>query len=331
MKNIFKNIKDTNNIKNLAKFLIPIAIIIAGLIIAESLYSISQKQIPGELSSKKAAERVIKFINSAVLQGQATASLVSVEEKSGIYKLIIEINNQAFESYVTRDGKLLFGPATEITEESLSSGSQATETSVPKTDIPKVELFVMSFCPYGNQAEELMMPVAKLLKNKADIELHYVIYSNYRGGGADYCLDKENKYCSMHGINELNQDVRELCVQKYYKEKVWDFVKEVNNNCGLNNVETCWEGIAKNLGIDIGKIKTCQKNEALDMLAEEVALNKKYGISGSPQLIVNGVEYQGTRSSNSYKNQICAAFNNPPQECSQDLSSQSSASQGGCQ
>jgi len=69
-------------------------------------------------------------------------------------------------------------------------------------------------------------------------------------------------------------------------------------------------------------------------LAEEVALNKKYGISGSPQLIVNGVEYQGTRStrsSNSYKNQICAAFNNPPQECSQDLSSQSSASQGGCQ
>jgi len=52
------------------------------------------------------------------------------------------------------------------------------------------------------------------------------------------------------------------------------------------------------------------------MLAEEVALNKKYGISGSPQLIVNGVEYQGTRSSNSYKNQICAAFNNPPQECS---------------
>lgn len=328
MKKVKEIINKLKSKKNLTNFLLPLAIIIAALIISEGLYQIGGEKIPGQLSPEKAAERVVNFINNVALQGQATASLVSVEKQSGLYRLRIKINDQEFESYVTRDGKLLFGPATEITEESLN---QNTETSVPRTDVPKVELFVMSFCPYGNQAEELMMPVAKLLKNKADIKLHYVIYSNYRGGGPDYCLDKENKYCSMHGINELNQNVRELCVQKYYKEKIWEFVKEINNNCGLNNIETCWEGIAKNLGIDIGKIKTCQKNEALDMLAKEVALNKKYGISGSPQLIINGVEYQGARNSNSYKNQICAAFNNPPQECSQDLDSQSSASQGGCQ
>ena len=76
-----------------------------------------------------------------------------------------------------------------------------------------------------------MMPVVELLKDKADIQLHYVIYENYQGGGSKYCLDKDNKYCSMHGIQELNQDVRELCVQKYQGDKLWNFVKEINAKC----------------------------------------------------------------------------------------------------
>ena len=210
--------------------------------------------------------------------------------------------------------------------------TEPQQKPIPKSDKPKVELFVMSFCPYGNQAEELMMPVVKLMGTKADIGLDYVIYSNYQGGGPNYCLDKESKYCSMHGVQEVNQDVRELCVAKYQKGKFWDFVKEINASCTAQNVDSCWEKIATKLGIDTAKIKSCQQNEALTLLENEVSLSQKYGVQGSPQLFINGVEYLGTRTADGYKNAICSAFNTQPDECKQVLA-ETTASQtpsGGC-
>ncbi len=321
--------------KNITKFLIPGAIIIAAILIAQGLYGINREKIPGILSQEDAVERAMNFINRVALDGQAIATLLEAIEENGLYKIRVDVEGEEYESYVTKDGKLLFPPGTEIPEEipdsGISDSGSIKESDLPKTDIPKIELFVMSFCPYGNQAEEIMMPVAELLEDKADIKLHYVIYSNYGGGGSDYCLDKEAKYCSMHGIQELNQGVRELCVQKYQKDKFWDFVKEINSNCNYQDVDSCWEGIAKKVGVDVAKIKTCQKNEALDILANEVELNEKYGVRGSPQLIINEAEYQGSRSSEAYKQGICSAFNSQPEECSQVLSSGGGSVSGGCE
>ncbi len=322
-------------IKNIIKFLIPAAIVIAAIIIVQGLYSINREKIPGTLSQEDAVERAMNFINRVALNGQATASLLEANEESGLYKIHIEIEGEEYDSYVTKDGKLLLPPGAEITEEitdpGISDSGTPEESKFSKTDIPKVELFVMSFCPYGDQAEELMMPVAELLGDKADIKLHYVIYSNYGDGGPNYCLDKEAKYCSMHGIQELNQGVRELCVQKYQKDKFWDFVKEINSNCNYQDVDSCWEGIAKKIGVDVAKVKTCQKDEALDILAQEVELNEKYGVRGSPQLIINEAEYQGSRNSEAYKQGICSAFISAPDECSQTLSSEGSSVSGGCE
>lgn len=315
--------------KNITTYLIPIAIVIAGLAIASGLYQVGKKDIPGALPPEEAAGKAVDFINNVALQGQATANLLETVEESGLYKIKIEIEGQEYESYVSRDGKLLFPQGTKIVKE--ESSGQPDSTEGPRADVPQVELFVMSFCPYGNQAEELMMPVDNLLGDKANIELHYVIYSNYRGGGPNYCLDEENKYCSMHGIQELNQDVRELCVQKYQKDKLWDFVKAINSGCNSQNVDSCWEGIAKQVGVNIQEIKTCYQDEALKLLAQEVELNEKYGVRGSPTLIINGKEYQSSRSSEAYKQGICSAFNSAPNECSQTLSNQGAPATGGCE
>ena len=319
--------------KNITKFLIPTAIVIAAVIIVGGLYYFSKKEVPGALSAEEAAQKAIDYINSVALQGQATAFLLEATKESGLYKIRLKIEDQEYESFVTKDGKFLFPQGTDISEEILetSAPENTGETGFPKADIPQVQLFVMSFCPYGNQAEELMRPVAELLKDKAKIKLHYVIYSNYGGGGPDYCLDQENKYCSLHGIQELNQGVRELCVQEYQKDKFWDFVKEINNSCSYRDVDSCWEGIAKKVGIDVAQIKTCQKDEALNILAQELELNKKYGITGSPQLIINETEYQGSRGSEAYKQGICSAFNSLPEECSQILSSESGSASGECE
>ncbi|MBU1975201.1 MAG: GILT family protein, partial [Nanoarchaeota archaeon] len=81
---------------------------------------------------------------------------------------------------------------------------------------PQIDFYVMSYCPYGNQAEEAIEPVYQALKDNAIFNPRYVWYSNYQGGGPNYCLDAESKYCSMHGIQEANQNIRELCVNHQY-------------------------------------------------------------------------------------------------------------------
>ncbi len=323
--------------KNLTKYLLPIAIIIAGLLIAQGLYTLSSNKIPNRISKEEASQKVIDFLNDIALNGQATASLVKAIEESGIYKITVNVEDQQHSLYASQDGKFLFGQPTDIDEvikaqtENQSSDQSGQPENIVKTDRPEIDLYVMSFCPYGNQAEEVLIPAAELLDNKADIELHYVIYSNYGGGGPNFCLDEEAQYCSMHGIQELNQGIRELCVQKYQPEKLWDFVKIINQNCDYQNADSCWENFAREVGVNLQTVKNCQANEALDLLAEEVNLNKEYEITGSPQLIINGQEYQIARAPESYKQAICSAFNSPPEECSQVLSEEGSSASGDCE
>lgn len=281
------------------------------------------------LSPQKAADKAIDFINKYMLQGQK-ASLEKVTAEGENYKITFKINNRENTAYLSRDGKLLFYGFVELDKNPQTAGA-SEQKEIPKTEKPEVKLFVMSFCPYGNQAEEIIKPVVELLKDNVLIEPRYVIYENYGSGYPEYCLDKENKYCSMHGINELNQDIREICVFKNQKEKFWDFVDTVNKECSVENVETCWQTVASKTGVDVDSIINCQKENGEKFAKEEKALNQKYGVSGSPDLVINGVHYTGQRTPEDFKKAICSAFKKPPEVCKKTLSATTSAASGGCQ
>ena len=246
-----------------------------------------------------------------------SVSLIDVSSKSKFYKSVCDgINNPE---------------ACRISREEEEKAARLACERTPKKDKPNVKFFVMAFCPFGNQAESGLEPVFRLLGDKVDWEPRYVIYSNYGSGYPDFCLDEENKYCSMHGIQELHQDVREMCVWKYYPADTWwDFVMKINENCNSRNADTCWEPIAKEVGIDVEKIKTCQEEEAISLLAEELELNQKYGVRGSPTIFINDQQYSGDRSPESFKQSICCGFTTQPKECSQKLSGGSSGPSGRC-
>lgn len=92
------------------KNLIPIAIVIAGFLVAGAVLFVSQKgDMPsGIISAERAGEKTINFINDNLLPEGMTASLVSIIDESGVYKIKLEIDGQEFPSYVTKDGKILF-------------------------------------------------------------------------------------------------------------------------------------------------------------------------------------------------------------------------------
>jgi len=197
---------------------------------------------------------------------------------------------------------------------------------------PQIDFYVMSYCPYGNIAEESIEKVYEKLGNSSEFNPHYVIYSNY--GGANYCFDNEQKYCSMHGLQELNQDVREMCVNKYFGIGKWfDFAIAMNSKCTAQNADSCWENVAKELGLDTEKISDCEKNEALELLAKEKELNELLGVTGSPQIFIDGQEYSGARDANSILKAMCNAFDSSkPSGCSSTISESTTASlaSGGC-
>jgi len=308
--------------KNFLSFLIVGLLVIAGIV----YFRFWRK--PG-LSPQQAGDKAIAYINHNLVRG-ASASLINVSEEAGVYKIHFKIQDREWDAYVTKDGKYLFDRWFEIDEKPQAS-QQPQQKEIPKSEKPEVKLFVMSFCPYGNQAEEIVKPVVDLLGGVVEIEPRYVIYENYASGYPAFCLDKENKYCSMHGINELNQDIREICVYKNQKDKFWDFVLEVNKSCSVDNVETCWKQAARKTGVNVNAVLACQKENGQKYAVEEKELNKKYNVSGSPTLVINGVRYSGPRTPEDYKKAICGAFEAQPKECETTLNSESQTpSSGGC-
>lgn len=295
---------------------------------------------------EEAQTKLKDFVDKTYARSIKGMEVISSKEESGMYAFevsVTSVDDQTSTStiYTTKDGKF-FLPNTIDMDEMLAQiqgqeapadgqAQAAAQADIPKNDKPVVEMFTMSYCPFGNQAEDGMGPVARLLGDKVEIIPRYVIYANYRGGGPDYCLDDENKYCSMHGIDELKQDVRELCIYKYRPEKFWDYIDAVNKECNLNNIEDCWDGPADNLGINTADIASCLDDEATEMLAKEVAAGEKYGVSGSPTVVINGTRYNGGRAPENFKLGVCGAFNNQPGECSTVLGAAAAAAAGGCE
>jgi len=102
------------------KNLIPPAIIVAGFLIAGAIIYVNQQkegEVSITLSSQQIGEKVIKYIDENILQGQATSSLKEIVEENGLYKIIIKIGDQEFPSYVSPDGKLLFPEVINLEEQ----------------------------------------------------------------------------------------------------------------------------------------------------------------------------------------------------------------------
>jgi protein-disulfide isomerase len=290
------------------------------------------------MPADKVKDKVKYFVDESFLKARnASLKIEDIESLNEcLYKIDAKIVTEQGELsagsiYATKDGQKIFLGAVYDLNKPLE---QPTPEPVEykKSDKPKVLMFVMSFCPFGQQAERGLKPAIELLGDTIEFEPHYVIYSkDYGYSYPDYCLDKNAQYCSMHGIAELREDVRQLCIWKYEPDKFWPYVEKIyEGKCSLNDIDTCWKEQAQAVGIDVVKIEECFNNEAFVLLEEEVKLNKKYNVRGSPTILINETEYKGDRSPESFKDAICSAFDEQPEECSQELSGETGAASGGC-
>jgi glutaredoxin len=302
------------------KMIMPAAIVVVGLLIGltavflnPSILAVNNSNNVNNgaqvsLTIEQAGERAIKFINENMLQGGITASITESAEESGIYKIKLKIEEEEFDSYMTKDGRFLFPQFIDIEE-------VEKEKQVTKADRPDIKVFVMSYCPYGLQAQKMFLPVYNLLKDEADIEVYYVDYI-------------------MHEKEEIDENLRQYCIGQEQENKYYDYL-----NCFVYGDTGDSAKCMASVGIDKTKLNACVAkvdkefsiteqyndkttwvNEKFPKFGLHTDLNKEYGVKGSPSIIINGKATEiSPRSPENFKSIVCESFNIAPEKCYQTL------------
>jgi len=272
------------------------------------------------VNEKQIEAKILDFVKQRSPSGAQDIQIVSTQRTGEVYKVDLSFQGEKFPIYVTLDGKYLIGdliPLDIPLQQNLtntSSDNQAgnEEKAVPKTDKPKVELFVMSHCPFGLQMEKGIIPVISLLKDKIDFELKFVYYA-------------------MHGEKEVREQLNQYCIQKEQKAKLIPYL-----TCFIEAGDS--EKCLTNVSIDRNKLSQCvnktdadfkiienlnDKSKWLNGRFPEFSIyksdNDKYNVAGSPTLVINGVEVSTARNPQALLNKICDAFTSKPGECSTTL------------
>jgi hypothetical protein len=288
------------------------------LIVSVAYSTLGDKNVEGAVSADEAASIAVDYINANLLQPGTSAELKEVTEKNGVYAVDLSIGGQDYTSYVTKDTGILFTSGIDMNEEveapaNADTNQPAAAPQVTKSDKPEVELFIMSHCPYGTQAEKGMIPAVKALGDTIDFKLRFVYYAMHPTQG------------------EVEEQLNQYCIQEEQEDKLLDYLE-----CFLT--EGDGEGCLDAIKIDEDMLNTCVEKadaefEVMSNLEDKTSwmngrfpkfnvdkeLNELYGVGGSPTLVINGAQAQSGRDSISYLNTICASFNNAPSECDVQL------------
>ncbi len=249
---------------------------------------------------------------SSASQGREV-EIISIDREDQLYKVTLDIGQGPLTAYVTLDGKYLLSQPIPLDIPEIQQQEPEIQ-EIPKTDKPEVELFVMSFCPYGTQSEKGIIPTIKTLGDSVDAKIRFVHYF-------------------MHGDKEEQETYRQVCIREEQGDKflayLTCFLEDGDSNRCLSKAR-----------INKSKLNSCVDNKAEYYYAKDSELSQSYGVQGSPTLVVNGIVTVSNvrncprggepcavypnlgRSSQAYLDTICQAFNTEPEECEEELSSQ---------
>lgn len=294
--------------------------IIISLIIASFILSYAGGFKATNLYSTKEAKvlKAIDFINKNLLQ-DATATVGEIIEESGVYKFQLKIGEQQYESYLTKDGKVLFPQGIALTE-TKTEKTEAGETTSKKTceelkkeDKPLIEAFVVSKCPFGLQMQRVLNEIIKNIPEFAS----YV--------KVEYMGEIENgKITAMHGEEEAIENLRQICIREEQGNKYWSYI-----DCHIKEGEV--EQCLSSAKIDKSKLTSCMNdaNKGLAYAKKDFERQEKFNVTGSPTLILNEEQVSefnfGGRTAEAVKTILCCGSKNKISFCDTKLTTDQAA------
>ena len=152
---------------------------------------------------------------------------------------------------------------------------------------PTLELFVMSYCPFGVQAEEKIIPIVKQFGDKIDFKLRFIAHEKHTPAPEDI-----TPFISLHGYPEVAESIRQLLIAQEFPDQYLDYIL-----CRGEKLDKSWEACAEKLGIDVAKIqKLFDTPEVPEQLfRDNIKRATELGINASPTILVDNHQLQTTQ------------------------------------
>lgn len=187
----------------------------------------------------------------------------------------------------------------------------------------EMDLFVMSMCPFGTQAQNMIVPIVKDLKEKIHLNIYFIATENTENKTAagnkndtdtarpasqpqgiciNNALKTSGKFSSLHGEKEVSEDIRQLVIIKYFKDKYYDYLLIRNQNIESSDPIL----IMKSVGIDADYVENIVKSEEGEkILSENIKEAQKRNINASPTIFINGQVINDNITINRINRNLC--------------------------
>ncbi len=188
----------------------------------------------------------------------------------------------------------------------------------PKYNESNIELFIMSYCPYGLQSQKAIIPVKEAFGDELNLTIKFVNYV-------------------MHGVKEIDENNLQYCIQKNNEDIFFEYLDcftiggnstECLTQVNLTKEETqpCVDELDSTYKImELHNDTSTWLNGRYPQYPVQKEENELYGVKGSPTLVFNGKQMSWPRSPEGIKQGICNLLENPPEVCNTELDSASAS------
>jgi len=305
-----------NNSANPIKYIVVLAIILIAAFFGYKYYKAEQL--------KKFKKNVLPTaLKKAINNDKTPFTIGGIKETSGVYEFELTVNNQKYTSFISKDGKFLFPSVVKLDITPTTAPTKTTNTDqqkkltckdVKKSKDSNLTAYVVSQCPYGLQ----MQRVFKTAINEQP-ELEKSLTIRYIGAV------ENGKVTSMHGEEEATENLRQICIREEQKTLFWPYL-----SCYMQAGKS--EECLTNSGVDTTGLTSCMtdKNKGLKYAQADFTLANKFGVSGSPTLIVNNKQTVsefdfGGRVANTMQDLVCCGSQTQASFCQNKISADEAA------
>ncbi len=155
----------------------------------------------------------------------------------------------------------------------------------------RLDLYVMSLCPYAPAAERAVAEVVQRFKTRLDWNLYFILQ------------EQDGHLVSLRGAEELQENRIQVAIAKYYPEKLWQYLQWRNESIR----GTPWQEGARQLGLHLTRLEMAVRSGQVDQILRDHAWRtERLGVVDSPTIFINNQLYAGPMKTDALMRALCA-------------------------
>lgn len=157
-------------------------------------------------------------------------------------------------------------------------GTYLKRERIPET----LDIFVMSHCPFSlGVVNQLIEAVREgIISKGVKAYVHYIATAKQLDSDEPGSPER-TVFHSLHGAAEIEENMRQLCVQKYYPDNFANYLSLRNREIE----STLWERAAMGASIDPEVVWRCVYREGKELLQDDLKKAKELKIEASPTFL----------------------------------------------